>query len=282
MEVCRQARRETASLKYNFISGKAYHQKMGKRNGFFAVFFSAHSGYEQGIEGTRSLVKCKTLNMKIDDHVKAGQSVYTPLTLKLYDWFVLGFSNRMLWRCPTSELLALYARNASGRHLDVGVGTGYFLDRTKWPVSDPQITLIDLNSHSLEAVEKRIDRFSPRSIVANILEPLSLEQGFDSVGLCYLLHCLPGTLSQKSIVFDHVLSVMSDSATVFGATIVQGDAPRSRAARTLMNFYNRKGIFSNEHDTYDALKIELDKRFASVKLHRHGAVVTFEAKGRKV
>jgi len=219
--------------------------------------------------------------MKINDRVKAGQSVYTPLTLKVYDWFVLGFSNRLLWRCPTSKLLALYARNATARHLDIGVGTGYFLDKTEWPVSNPHITLVDLNSHSLKVAEQRIARYSPHTMVANILEPLSIKQKFDSVGLCYLLHCVPGTMSQKSIIFDHVLPVMSKSAVLFGATIVQGDAPRSRAARKLMDFYNRKGIFSNTKDTYDALKIELDNRFKNVKLQRHGAVVTFEAKNPK-
>ena len=57
----------------------------------------------------------------MDEDVKAGQAAYTPLTLKVYDWFVLGFSNRYLWRCPTSELEALYDRNVSAHHLDIGV-----------------------------------------------------------------------------------------------------------------------------------------------------------------
>ena len=97
----------------------------------------------------------------MDEDVKAGQAAYTPLTLRIYDWFVLGFSNRFLWRCPTSELEALYDRNVSARHLDIGVGTGYFLDKAAWPVADPEITLVDLNPHSLDAAARRIARFSP-------------------------------------------------------------------------------------------------------------------------
>ncbi|ROI86730.1 methyltransferase, partial [Escherichia coli] len=31
-----------------------------------------------------------------------GAKIYTPLTLKLYDWWVLGVSNRLAWGCPTS------------------------------------------------------------------------------------------------------------------------------------------------------------------------------------
>ncbi|MGI9415960.1 MAG: class I SAM-dependent methyltransferase, partial [Hyphomicrobiales bacterium] len=189
--------------------------------------------------------------MDNDDRVRAGQAAYTPLTLKIYDWFVLGFSNRFVWRCPTSELEALYDRNVSARHLDVGVGTGYFLDKAAWPVADPQITLVDLNSHSLDAAARRIGRFSPEAVVANILEPLPIERTFDSVGLCYLLHCLPGSIPEKAVLFDHVLPVMADGASLFGATIVQGDAPRSRAAQALMNIYNRKGIFSNAQDRFE-------------------------------
>jgi len=213
----------------------------------------------------------------MDEDVKAGQAAYTPLTLKVYDWFVLGFSNRYLWRCPTSELEALYDRNVSAHHLDIGVGTGYFLDRASWPAGTPNITLVDLNAHSLNAAAGRIARYAPEKCAANALEPLPLETTFDSVGLCYLLHCVPGAIPEKAVIFDHLLPVMSDGASVFGATIVQGDAPRSGPAEALMNVYNRKGIFSNTHDTYADLKAELEKRFVDVRLTRHGAVVVFEA-----
>ena len=55
--------------------------------------------------------------------VMAGQAVYTPWTLDLYDLVVLGLSNRLIWKCPTQRLLDLYNENVSDRHLDVGVGT---------------------------------------------------------------------------------------------------------------------------------------------------------------
>lgn len=175
-------------------------------------------------------------------------------------------------------LEALYARNVSTRHMDVGVGTGYFLDEVRWPVARPHILLVDLNPHSLAAASRRIGRYAPRTLTANILAPLPIEETFDSAGLCYLLHCLPGRMAEKAAVFDHLMPVLSETATVFGATILQGDAPRSRASQMLMDTYNRKGIFSNTHDTFDELESELRKRFDRVRLERHGAVGTFEAK----
>ena len=86
--------------------------------------------------------------------VEAGQAVYSPIVLRTYDWIVLGFSNRFLWRCPTTELCRLYDRNVSDCHLDVGVSTGYFLDKAKWPVAKPAITLLDLNSNCLTAASR--------------------------------------------------------------------------------------------------------------------------------
>ena len=209
----------------------------------------------------------------------AGQAAYTPATLRLYDTVVLGFSNRVLWRCPTRHLRALFDRNVSDRHLDIGVGTGYFLDRARFPDPSPAITLLDLNAVCLDVAARRIARYRPTRVNANTLEPLPVDGPFESVSLCYLLHCLPGAMADKAIVFDHVAAVLAPGAVVFGATIVQGDAPRSWAARRLMTVYNRKGVFSNTGDTERALREALEARFADVSVCLHGCVVLFEARG---
>ena len=57
----------------------------------------------------------------------AGQAVYSRSTLALYDWLVLGMSNRCIWNCPSAHMLALYDRYVTANHLDGGVGIGYFL-----------------------------------------------------------------------------------------------------------------------------------------------------------
>ena len=229
--------------------------------------------------------------------VEAGQAVYSPVVLRMYDWFVLGFSNRLLWRCPSSELRRLYDRNVSSRHLDIGVGTGYFLDKAAWPTTNPAITLVDLNENSLAFAADRIKRYAPRTVRANALEPLplpsslpsspssssSLSQAatsfgaFDSCGMCFLLHCLPGAIPEKAVVFDHVRPLLAPGARVFGATILQGSAPRSALAQNLMNIYNKKGIFSNTSDRLEDLQAALTARFTRVNVTMRGAVALFEA-----
>lgn len=55
--------------------------------------------------------------------VERGQRIYTPLVLREYDLFVLEFSNRFAWQCPSVTMLERYKRHIGRRHLDLGVGT---------------------------------------------------------------------------------------------------------------------------------------------------------------
>lgn len=217
-----------------------------------------------------------------DDRVKAGQAIYAPWSLAFYDLAVHAISNHWIWRCPTHQLQRLYDRNVTARHVDIGVGTGYFLAHAHWPVAAPEITLVDLNPHCLARASRRISRFNPQTVTANVLEPIRVLPGapFQSAGLCYLLHCLPGSIPEKAIVLDHILVHLEPGARVFGATILQGDAPRSAAARRLMAIYNRKGVFSNTRDTLADLENALSQRFAAVDIRMIGCVALFEARVR--
>jgi SAM-dependent methyltransferase len=212
--------------------------------------------------------------------VDAGQAVYSPFVLAAYDWLVLGVSNHLIWRCPTAELRRLYDRNVSARHLDLGVGTGYFLDKARWPVTAPSITLVDLNPNSLAAAARRIRRYAPETVRANVLDPLPAMEPFGSVGLSYLLHCLPGMIPEKAVVFDHIRPLLAPSARVFGATIVQGEVARSHRAQVLMDLYNRKGIFSNAGDRVEDLNAALMARFDAPRIEVKGNVALFEARAR--
>src|SRR2546421_11107546 len=87
--------------------------------------------------------------------VEAGQAVYTKPMLAVYDLLVLGFSNRLGWRCPSGHILALYDRDVTANHLDVGVGTGYFLERCRFPKDRPRLAVMELKPHCLDAASTR-------------------------------------------------------------------------------------------------------------------------------
>lgn len=213
--------------------------------------------------------------------VVAGQAVYTRRTLAVYDAVVHGFSNRFLWKCPAARLEDQYNRHASANHLDVGVGTGYFLDRCQFPSPAPRIGLMDLNAEALAFASRRIARFRPVTYQRNVLEPVSIEgAAFDSVSLTYVLHCLPGSMEEKAAVFDHLKSLMNPGAVLFGATLLQGGVRRNFWARRLMACYNRSGVFSNEHDSVEGLTRELARRLGEVRVEVEGCAALFS--GRRV
>lgn len=210
------------------------------------------------------------------EQVFAGQSVYTKQALGAYDFVVLGISNRFLWNCPTQRLIEHYNSHVSTNHLDVGVGTGYFLDNCRFPSPTPRIALMDLNPNTLEFASERIERYKPESYRRSVLDPIQIDAPkFDSVGINYLLHCVPGTIESKAIAFDHLKVLMNPKAVLFGATLLQGGTPRNWFAKCLMDIYNEKGIFSNAADHLDGLIEELKKRFHDVSVEVVGCAALF-------
>jgi 2-polyprenyl-3-methyl-5-hydroxy-6-metoxy-1,4-benzoquinol methylase len=210
------------------------------------------------------------------EEVEAGQAVYTKRTLSAYDIIVLGISNRYIWKCPSSRIEAHYNNHLSSNHLDVGVGTGYFLDRCKFPSNSPRVALMDMNTNVLEFASKRIERYSPETYLQNILEKISTAIApFDSVGVNYLFHCVPGAMIDKAVAFDHLKELMNPGARVFGSTILQGGVKRGWMAKRLMALYNKKGIFANTDDDLEGLRSSLTQRFESVTLEVVGCVALF-------
>jgi ubiquinone/menaquinone biosynthesis C-methylase UbiE len=211
--------------------------------------------------------------------VRAGQSVYSQRVLRTYDLLVLGLSNRFIWKCPTRQLLALYDDNISSNHLDVGVGTGYFLDHCTFPKKTPRIALLDLNENCLQQTAKRIERYRPEIVQANLLEPISYEgQRFTSISMNYVLHCLPGDLNAKAVAFDHLRHLLKPGGVIFGSTLLAHGVRRSLIARRLMAIYNRKRIFSNADDSLDDLQRILSDRFVDVEVTVTGCAALFSAR----
>lgn len=211
--------------------------------------------------------------------VVAGQAIYSKAVLAIYDWWVLGVSNHYLWKCPTHLISKRFAEQVSVNHLDVGVGTGFYL-KHGLSAKTRRVALVDLNENSLSTAAQAISHLNPEQYCRNVLEPFNLPcEKFDSVSINYLLHCLPGDIAEKGIVFSHLKAVMNDGGVVFGSTILGQGTPKNAFAKKLMAIYNKKGIFSNELDDVVALESVLKTHFAEVKIDVIGCVALFS--GRK-
>ena len=219
--------------------------------------------------------------MHIDEAHPAypGQAIYTRRFLAVYDAVVYGFNSPVLWRCPKGELIRLYDANASARHLDIGVGTGRLLDECRFPDPAPEITLMDLNPNSLDAAARRLARYAPRTHQANVLEPWGLpEASYDSVAMCHLLHCLPGAIPAKAVVFEHARAVLAPGGVLFGVTLLNEGVEQTWLSRRAIAAGNRRGVMSSLDDRLKDLEAALDRAFGAHEVRVVGSAALFAAR----
>jgi SAM-dependent methyltransferase len=211
-----------------------------------------------------------------DDPAYEGQREYTPFFLKIYDPLILGFFTPVVWRCPTSRLVEGYRRHLGHRHLDVGPGTGYFLERAGMPDGSP-VTLLDPNAHVLEHASRRLRRLDITNIEADVCKPLPVVGPFDSAALNGVLHCLPGPLPRKADAIANVAAVLAPTGVLFGASILGSSGRHTWLARRLLEANNRRGTFDNLGDTEEGLGEILEASFERVELETVGSMAIFAA-----
>jgi hypothetical protein len=120
----------------------------------------------------------------------ASSAGYTRAVLMIYDLWVTHFSNRYVWRCSVEIHRDHYRKWIGKRHLEVGVGTGYYLSGAT--LREVQhVALLDPNPLCLAAAKRRIGSVSCTTYCRDALLPISIpEEPFDSIAVSYLLHCL--------------------------------------------------------------------------------------------
>lgn len=212
----------------------------------------------------------------LDPQIMHAQEVYTKRNLALYDFLVLRVFYPLVWRCPPNVMLRLYDRSVGARHLDLGPGTGYFVDRCRFPVTRPEITLLDLNIECLKMSERRLARYQPKICCANLMQPLPLpRRHYDSVALNLVLHTIPGGWETKGVVFEHIAACLKPGGVLFGSTLLARGIPMNSLTRHLMAEQYRRGICQNDSDDAEGLTEQLQKYFSSFKLVIRGCVALF-------
>jgi len=216
--------------------------------------------------------------MDRDDPAYRGQADYTGMLLRLYDPLVLGPISRWVWRAPAELGVEMYRKHARPNHLDVGPGTGYFIDHANLPTGS-RVTVLDPNPNVLRHVTRRLRTLDVTAVEADVLKPLPVKGRFASAGMSAVLHCLPGPLERKAAAFANIAGVMAPDATLFGSTVLGRSAPHTRAGRAMLSAFNRRGTFDNLDDTEDGIGEILLRSFEAVTIERVGGLALFTATG---
>jgi SAM-dependent methyltransferase len=212
------------------------------------------------------------------EQVKAGQAIYNRWFLAFYDQ-VIPLNYRFLWRCPPGQVLDLYNQHVSANHLDVGVASGASLNHCTFPTSHPRLALMDLNPNSLAVAAKHLARYQPETYVQNALDPIRIDiPPFDSVGIANLLHCLPGTMKTKKVVFQNLKAMLNPGGTLFGCTILYKGVKRSPLGTLWMNNMNALHTLTNRQDDLEGLKQNLAECFSESSVKAVGCVALFWAR----
>jgi SAM-dependent methyltransferase len=215
--------------------------------------------------------------MDRDDPAYKGQADYSRPVLQLYDPLVLGPIATYVWRCPSARLTEHYRRHIRSRHLDVGPGTGYFLERSGL-ASGSEVTILDPNTTVLRHVSARLACLDVTAVEADVCKPLPLEGTFDSASLNLVIHCLPGPFERKVAAVANVATVMAPDGVLFGSSVIGETGPHNPVARTMLRAYNRRGAFDNLQDSEGAIGEMLASSFEEVEVDAIGSIAVFTAK----
>jgi len=214
--------------------------------------------------------------MDRDDPAYKGQRDYSRLLLNAYDPLVLGPIARFVWRCPTTRLLERYRQRIRSHHLDVGPGTGYFLERSGLPDGSP-VTILDPNPNVLRHVSQRLGQLDITAVEADVLKPLPVGGPFESAALHLVIHCLPGPLTRKAMAVANVAAVLAPDGVLFGASVLGTSGHHTWLARRFLATFNWQGGFDNLDDTEEGLREILAASFEHVELETVGSAVIFAA-----
>jgi SAM-dependent methyltransferase len=205
-----------------------------------------------------------------------GQAGYSPVLLAIYDVWVLKFMARAVWKTPIPPVVDLYRRHLGPRHLDVGPGTGYFIEKAA-PPAGTEITLLDPNPHVLKHASRRLASMAPVTVEADVMKPLPVDGPFDSAALSFVLHCLRGPMTNKGTAVRNIADLLTPDGVLFGGTVLGAGELHTRSARAFLSVANKNGAFDNVDDTVDGLREVLGASFRVVEIQVAGSSALFSA-----
>jgi len=216
----------------------------------------------------------------VREKLHVSQAYFNPVLLYFYDWVVFSFVAKFIWGVSTELLLKRYEQMLRNAHLEVGVGTGYLLDKLN--PDEVSLDLMDLSENCLDKTRRRLVRFNPATYLHNILEPCdslasTLNNKYKSLSLNFVMHCVPGDYLEKSSAFGHLKKLLTDDGLLFGASVVAKGNKANWFTKPVMWILNSIGLFNNRDDHPEDLRSGLEAHFRYVSVRVVAATAFYSA-----
>tara|TARA_Y100000591_G_scaffold11239_1_gene8743 strand:- start:7802 stop:8431 length:630 start_codon:yes stop_codon:yes gene_type:complete len=172
------------------------------------------------------------------------------ILLNNYDHFVNNLNCNYVWKCNQNIIKDLYKNNLSKDHIEIGPGTGYFLKKHQFN----SLYLVDINHDILNDSFKNLKNNSKEifKINKNIFSKNKQIKinNVNSIGLSYVLHCVPNTLD---VSLNYLVNNLNQKdITLFGSTVIP--TKKNFFASSELYFLNKLGIFNNLNHNIQQLK----------------------------
>lgn len=214
-------------------------------------------------------------NQSVQLQTARSQQYFNKVSLSFYDALLYGVISQYAWGSSIARLDAHYARYTSVNHLEVGVGTGFLLDRIKF-ASPPRLALMDLSEACLEKTRTKVARYKPACYVHNILEPVTQPiDKFDSISVNYVMHCVPGSFWDKAKAFSYLGALLKPGGVLFGTTVLSRGVRKNLLAWPFMWLMNALGVFNNQEDSVLELEAALRANFKVLQFEVVGVTAYF-------
>ena len=179
-----------------------------------------------------------------------NQSNFVSKNMKLYDLLVNKINCRFIWRCHENNIHQNYNKCISKNHLEIGPGTGYFIEKYKFN----KLLINDINKNILQYSSLYLKTHNPKLIQCNLFNQKLNVKNINSIGINYVLHCVPGKLEDKLFKLINNLEY-KNKLCLFGATVINDPEYNNIFSKYMIFWLNYMNIFNNKNDySYNLVK----------------------------